>query len=62
MIKEVIKINIKLVKCNKCGQDTYNHRNICLNCGAELKEKDIKKGIDERDVGSSCEGGGCPVR
>lgn len=53
---------LEIVECKKCGKQTSNHRGVCLKCGASLKEVEVKPGIDERDVGSSCEGGGCPVR
>jgi len=53
---------IEIVECPKCGEQTSNHRGICLKCGANLEEVELKLGIDERDVGSSCENGGCPVR
>jgi len=53
---------IEIVECPKCGKQTSNHRGICLKCGANLEKIELKLGIDERDVGSSCEGGGCPVR
>jgi uncharacterized OB-fold protein len=55
---------IEMVNCPKCGKLTSNHRGICLHCDASLQQKEkVKLSIDERDLGSSCEGDGlCPVR
>lgn len=54
---------IEMVTCPKCGKTASNHRGICLHCDAKLEqEKEVRLSVDERDVGSSCEGGGCPVR
>ena len=54
---------IEIVECPKCGKQTSNHRGYCLHCDANLEEEvDIKLSVDERDLGSSCEDGLCPVR
>lgn len=54
---------IEMVTCHKCGKMTSNHRGICLHCDANLEEEvNVKLSVDERDVGSSCVGGSCPVR
>ena len=54
---------IEIVECRKCGKMTSDHRGICLHCDAKLEqEKEVRLSVDERDVGSSCVGGSCPVR
>ena len=54
---------IEIVECPKCGKQTSNHRGYCLHCDASLQQEDkVKLSVDERDLGSSCEDGICPVR
>ena len=33
-----------LIKCNECGKEVSDKANTCPNCGAPIKEDEIKKG------------------
>lgn len=34
-----------LIKCNECGKEVSDKANTCPNCGAPIKEDEIKKEI-----------------
>lgn len=35
-----------LIKCNECGKEVSDKANTCPNCGAPIKEDEIKKEIN----------------
>lgn len=54
-----------LIKCPKCGGNVSDRTVVCIHCGFELKEKEIKKcvecGAELEEDAVVCKECGCPV-